>query len=72
MAIIGAVILGMEHDGARSAVPQHAANAIMVGFLLAALAFVTALVLGWRLLSHDRVTEDAPAIVATPISGGTS
>ena len=59
IAVIGALVL--DYQGTDNS-PQHVADSISVGFVAAAIAFLFALVLGWRLLSSRRVTEpDAPA-----------
>ncbi|HEX4017929.1 MAG TPA: MFS transporter [Frankiaceae bacterium] len=59
VALIGAIVLGIEHHGT-SGGRQHAADAITAGFAAAAVSFLVALVVGYRLLSRDRLTE-APA-----------
>ena len=59
VAIIGAVVLGIEREGTRTPVPQQAADAITVGFVLAAVVFAAALVMGFLLLPRDRVGDDA-------------
>jgi MFS family permease len=61
VAVIGAVVIGLEHHGAHPATAQHAANAITVGFVCAAASFAIALVAGWLLLSRLRVSAgDGP------------
>jgi EmrB/QacA subfamily drug resistance transporter len=64
VAVIGAVVLGIEHHGTRAGSRQHAADAITVGFACAAATFVIALVAAWALLSRDRVSAEAGADVA--------
>lgn len=59
VAVIGAVVLGIERSGTGAEVPQRAANAIAVGFAASAVAFAIALTAGWVLLSRDAVAEDA-------------
>ncbi len=58
VAAIGAVILGIEHAGTHASSPQHAADAITIGFAVAAATFAVALVAGWILLSRDRILTD--------------
>ncbi|MCW2526199.1 MAG: stp 8 [Pseudonocardiales bacterium] len=54
IAVIGALVLHAQgNDTAR----QHAADAITIGFVAAAIAFLVALLAGWRLLSAVRVTD---------------
>lgn len=60
VAVIGTIVLGIEHQGTRTPTPQHAADAIAIGFGFAALVFAIALCLGWRLLSRERLSEPAP------------
>ena len=65
VVIIGSVVLGIE--GAGTAVgsaagsAQNAADAVTVGFAVAAAAFALALLVGWRLLSAVRLTSTDPA-----------
>jgi EmrB/QacA subfamily drug resistance transporter len=59
VAIIGTIVLSVEHRGTRAPVRQHAADAITYGFLAATVAFVIALAIGWWLLSRDRLDVDA-------------
>lgn len=61
VAVISAVVLGLEGAGTRSPSPQRAADAIAIGFVISAVAFAVALVIGWWLLSRDRVTGDGSA-----------
>ncbi|MGD9525712.1 MFS transporter [Pseudonocardia sp.] len=57
VAVIGAVVLGLAHEGTGAA-SQEAANAITVGFVLGAVVFAVALVVGVRLLPRTRVTDE--------------
>lgn len=65
VAIIGAIVLGIEHRGTRTDTPQDAADAITVGFAAASVVFLIAYMAGRRLLARERVTdqqaEDAAA-----------
>ena len=69
VAIIGAVVLGIEGAGTAAGTgggsaagsAQNAADAVTVGFAVAAAAFAVALLVGWRLLSAVRVTATDPA-----------
>ncbi len=56
VAVIGAVVVGLEH-GSAQAHSHHSASAITVGFGCATAAFVVALLAGWLLLSRERVEE---------------
>ncbi|MGV9670684.1 MFS transporter [Gordonia sp. NPDC003504] len=56
VAVIGSVILGIEHRLTRTPVPQHAADAITVGFWIATAVFAVALVSAVVLLSKERIT----------------
>jgi hypothetical protein len=60
IAVIGALVL--NYQGTNTG-PHHVADAITVGFVAAAIAFLLALLVGRRLLSSQRVTEpgDEPA-----------
>ncbi len=55
VAVIGAIVLGIEHRGPQAGSRQHAAFAVTVGFGCAAATFVVALVAGWFLLSRTRL-----------------
>jgi EmrB/QacA subfamily drug resistance transporter len=57
VAVIGTIVLGIEHQGTRTPTPQHAADAIAIGFGCAAVVFAIALCLGWRLLSPERLSQ---------------
>ncbi|WP_188945013.1 MFS transporter [Nakamurella endophytica] len=61
VAVIGAVVLGAEGGPGAGGRPQHAADAITLGFFCAAAAFVLALVAGTALLSRERLTVDPSA-----------
>ena len=63
VAVIGAVVLGVEHAGTRAPSPQHAALAVTAGFVASAATFAIALVVGWWLLSRQPATEVDPAAV---------
>ena len=56
VASISAVVLGLENRGTAAGSPEQVATAVAVGFGIAALAFAVALVVAWRLLSHERIT----------------
>lgn len=58
VAIIGAVVLAVEHDGTHAGSHQNAADAITVGFACAALAFAFALAVGWRVLPPRTLDSD--------------
>ncbi len=64
VALIGAVVLGIEHHGTRAPSPESAAWAITVGFGLTAVVFGLALFAGWRLLSRDRVSDPTADVSA--------
>jgi len=57
VAIIGAVVLAIEGAGTTAGSAQNAADAVTVGFAVAAAAFALAFFAGWRLLSPERVTS---------------
>jgi MFS family permease len=61
VAVIGAVVLGIESAGTAAGSAQNAADAITVGFAVAAAVFALALLVGWRLLSATRLTVADPA-----------
>ncbi len=74
VAVIGAVVVGLEH-GSAQAHSHHSASAITVGFGCATAAFVVALLAGWLLLSRERVEEAAPPSDVTgpsPLATSTS
>ncbi len=58
VAVISAVVLGIETRGTEAGSPDQVAFAMAVGFGIAALAFVVAFIVGWRLLSRQRITAD--------------
>ncbi|MET9199643.1 MFS transporter [Gordonia sp. NPDC003585] len=61
VAIIGSIVLGVEHQATRTPIPQHAADAITVGFWLATAVFALALVCAIAFLSKERITAgEAP------------
>jgi fucose permease len=64
VAIIGAIVLGFEHRGTQAGTVQHAADAITIGFLCAAAAFVLALFAGWRLLARGHAVVEAAQAAA--------
>ena len=64
VAVIGAVVLGIEHRGTRTPDPQRAADAITAGFALSTVAFAAALLVAVRLLSRDRVDADPAGAAA--------
>ena len=57
VAVIGSVVLGIEHEVTRTPIPQHAADAITVGFWIAAAVFALALVCAATLLSRERISD---------------
>ncbi|WLP91275.1 MFS transporter [Gordonia sp. NB41Y] len=59
VAVIGSVVMGVDHQVTHSPLPQHAADAITVGFWVATAVFVLALVCAVALLSKDRITAAA-------------
>lgn len=64
VAVVGAIVLGLESAGTRAASPQSAADAITAGFACAAAVFVLAFVAGLRLLPRTRITDTDPATAA--------
>jgi EmrB/QacA subfamily drug resistance transporter len=60
VAVIGAVVLGLEHGTGHTG-SQQTADAITVGFTCATAAFAAALLAGWMLLSRVRITDKPPA-----------
>ncbi len=65
VAVISAVVLGIENGGTKGPSAERVAAAMAVGFGMAAVAFVVALVVGWRLLSRERIaTDPAKPVVA--------
>lgn len=60
VAVIGAVVLGLEKEGAAGPT-QQAADAITVGFGLAALVFAAALAVGTWLLPRSRIADEDPS-----------
>lgn len=57
IAVIGSVVLAAAHSGPRlagHAAQQHAADAIQLGFGVASIAFLLALVAGWLLMPRVR------------------
>jgi len=60
VAIIGAVILART-AGSGSSDPAQFADAVTVGFAIAAVVFALALVAGWALLGHTRPISVEPA-----------
>ena len=61
VAVVSAVVLGIESAGTQSPSAERIAGAMAVGFGMAALAFAVALLIGWRLLSTERIEADEPA-----------
>jgi MFS family permease len=68
VAVIGAVVLGLAHEGTRVAVAQHAADAVTVGFACATFVFAVALAVGLALLPRTRIdaAADLPAPAQVP------
>jgi len=66
VAVIGAIVLGLEHTGTQGIQPQNAADAITAGFAASTVAFAAALAVGWWLLARDRVTDDV-AVPTIPL-----
>lgn len=58
VAVIGAVIIGLEHRGTQAPEPSQAADAITVGFVVAAAVFAVALAAGARLLPREPVAAE--------------
>ena len=67
VAVIGAIVLGIESHGTTNA-SRHAAHAITAGFAVAAVSFAVALLVGHRLLSRERLTEAAPSSAAPAVA----
>ena len=61
VAVVGAVVLGIEHRGTRGPDPQAAADAIAAGFAVSTAAFAVALLVAIRLLARERVAADPAA-----------
>jgi EmrB/QacA subfamily drug resistance transporter len=61
VAVVGAVVLGIEHRGAQAADAQAAADAIAAGFAVSTAAFAVALLAAVRLLPRERVVADGAA-----------
>lgn len=61
VAVVGAVVLGIEHRGTRGPDPQVAADAIAAGFAVSTAAFAVALLVAVRLLARERVAADPAA-----------
>lgn len=60
VALVGTLVLGIQHapaSGSAADPKQHAADAITVGFVVAAAALLAALVAGLLLLSRQRVVD---------------
>jgi EmrB/QacA subfamily drug resistance transporter len=66
LAIVGAVILSLGPSGPSLSARQDTANAMAIGFLVAAAAVAFALVTGWRSLATGVQTEEAGHLSATP------
>ncbi|MCW2526591.1 MAG: stp 8 [Pseudonocardiales bacterium] len=58
VAAIGAIIVGIEHDGTRANIAQHAADAVAVGFGFAAAAFAVAAVIAYFLLGRESASRE--------------
>lgn len=56
VAVIGSIVLGVEHQVTRTPIPQHGADAITVGFWVATAVFGLALACAVVLLSKERIT----------------
>jgi MFS family permease len=61
VAVVGAVVLGIEHRGTQGSDVQAAADAIAAGFAVSTAAFAVALLAAIRLLARERVTADPAA-----------
>jgi EmrB/QacA subfamily drug resistance transporter len=61
VAVVGAVVLGIEHRGTQGSDVQAAADAIAAGFAVSTAAFAVALLAAVRLLARERVTADPAA-----------
>ncbi|AZG46493.1 MFS transporter [Gordonia insulae] len=64
VAVIGSIVLGVEHQVTRTPIPQHAADAITVGFWVATAVFALALVCAAALLSKERITDQTEPALA--------
>jgi hypothetical protein len=67
VAVVGAVVLGIEHRGSRGSDAQAAADAIAAGFAVSTVAFAVALLVAFRLLARERVATD-PAAAAESLA----
>jgi MFS family permease len=67
VAVVGAVVLGIEHRGTQGPDTQAAADAIAAGFAVSTAAFAVALLAAIRLLARERVAAD-PAAVSEALS----
>ena len=56
----------LRGDGAGSG-REHTATAIAAGFVAATIIVVIALIVGWRTLPRERVTESGDGPVAVPV-----
>lgn len=65
IALVGAVVVARQSEPSGS----PSADAIAVGFWVAAAAFGVALVLGWLMLSRDRILGAGPSLPITPTVG---
>jgi EmrB/QacA subfamily drug resistance transporter len=61
VAVVGAVVLGIEHRGTQGSDVQAAADAIAAGFAVSTAAFAVALLAAVRLLARERVAADPAA-----------
>jgi len=67
VAVVGAVVLGIEHRGTQGSDVQAAADAITAGFAVSTAAFAVALLVAARLLARERVAAD-PATAAESLA----
>jgi len=67
VAVVGAVVLGIEHRGTQGPDTQAAADAIAAGFTVSTAAFAVALLVAIRLLARDRVAAD-PAVASEGVA----
>ena len=67
VAVVGAVVLGIEHRGTQGSDVQAAADAITAGFAVSTAAFAVALLVAARLLARERVAAD-PTVTADSVA----
>ena len=67
VAVVGAVVLGIEHRGTQGADVQAAADAITAGFAVSTAAFAVALLVAARLPAREQVAAD-PTVTAESVA----